>query len=56
MVIAKEDPLCYKHIKQLSIENPEVPTFYIQDCGHYIPIDQPVDLNEILAKILKEKI
>ena len=53
LVIAKDDPLCYAHIKKLSIENPNVPAYYIKGCGHFIPIDKPNALNEILIKILK---
>jgi len=56
LVIAKEDPLCYKHIKQLSEENPEVPVYDIENCGHFIPIDRPDALNDVLMKILKERI
>lgn len=51
-VIAKSDPLCYAHIKKLSEENPEVPRCEINKCGHYMPIDQPERLNEILIEIL----
>ena len=53
LIIAKDDPLCYKHIEQLHQDNPEVPVFYLDKCGHFIPIDQPRALNEILFQILK---
>ena len=52
LVIAKEDPLCYEHIKKLSEENPEVPVFPIANCGHYIAIDRSEELNQILVEIL----
>lgn len=54
-IIAKKDPLCYAHIHQLSMENPEVPVFPILKCGHYIPIDQAQALTDILWRILSEK-
>ena len=52
LIIAAQDPLCYAHIKKLGEENPEVPRHYIEKCGHFIAIDQPDRLTEILAKIL----
>lgn len=52
LVIAKRDPLCYAHIKRLSEENPEVPAHYLDNCGHFIPIDQPEQLSNILLNIL----
>lgn len=55
-IIAKQDPLCFKHIDKLRTENPNVPTHYIQNCGHYIPIDQPDALNQILVKILENQL
>ena len=55
LIIAESDPLCFKHIEKLSEENPDVPTYPISPCGHYIPVDQPDQLNEILLQILREK-
>ncbi|MEM6766482.1 MAG: alpha/beta fold hydrolase [Bacteroidota bacterium] len=52
LIIAKEDPLCYAHIHKLSLENPDVPTHYIQKCGHYMPLDRPGELTKILERIL----
>ena len=53
LIIAKEDPLCYKHIQHLQQENPDVPHYYIQKCGHYMPIDRPKKLNDVLKLILE---
>lgn len=52
LVIAKGDPLCYAHIKKLKENNPNIPSFFIDRCGHYIPVDRPGELNEILSQIL----
>ncbi len=52
LIVAQNDPLCYQHIKKLQEQNPSVPSFTLDNCGHYIPIDQPNQLNEILLKIL----
>ncbi|MCB0842953.1 MAG: alpha/beta hydrolase [Bacteroidetes bacterium] len=54
LIIAKEDPLCYAHIKKLSEENPAVPVYYIPDCGHFMAIDRPEALNTVLGEILGE--
>ena len=54
LIIARKDPLCYAHIKKLSEENPGVPTHFIDNCGHYIAIDRPGELNNILLGILQE--
>lgn len=35
LIIARQDPLCYAHIKRLGEENPEVPQHYIDECGHF---------------------
>ncbi|MEM7513090.1 MAG: alpha/beta hydrolase, partial [Bacteroidota bacterium] len=53
LIIAKEDPLCYVHIHKLSEENPHVPTHYLEKCGHFIPLDRPKELMEVLKGILK---
>jgi|GEM_PF-1631746 len=55
LVIAKADPLCYAHIQKLSEENPDVPAYYLGNCGHFMPVDQPEGLNEVLIEILKPK-
>lgn len=52
LIIATGDPLCYAHIKKLHEENPNVPAYFIEKCGHYIPIDRPAELTEILMQIL----
>ncbi len=52
LIVAKKDPLCYAHVKKLSEENPAVPTNIIKNCGHFIPMDKPNVLNEILNKII----
>lgn len=52
LIVAKKDSLCYAHVKKLSEENPAVPTHIIENCGHFIPIDKPDFLNEILNKII----
>ena len=54
LILAEKDPLCYAHINKLSQENPEIPAYRIPDCGHYIAIDRPDELNEILSNILKK--
>ena len=54
LIIAKRDPLCYQHMKKLKEQNPEVPVYFIEQCGHFIPLDRPKELNERLVKILKE--
>lgn len=52
-ISVKQDPLCFAHIDKLRSKNPEVPVFYIPNCGHYMPIDQPAALNKILINILE---
>ena len=56
LVIAKGDPLCYAHIKKLKEENPNTSSFLINHCGHYIPIDRPDELNDILIRILENEV
>ena len=56
LIIAKEDPLCYAHMKRFCERNPSVPSFIIDNCGHYLPIDKPKELTNILLKILKEDV
>ncbi len=53
LVIAKHDALCYAHIQKLSVENPEVPTLRLNDCGHFIAIEAPELLTDLLLGILK---
>ncbi|MCI5080273.1 MAG: alpha/beta hydrolase [Saprospiraceae bacterium] len=53
LIIAKGDPLCYAHMKKITEQYSEIPAHYIQNCGHFIPIDQPEALNEVLLQILK---
>ena len=55
LVIAKADPLCYAHIQKLSEENPDVPAYYLGNCGHFMPVDRPEALNEVLIEILRGK-
>jgi len=52
LVVAKQDPLCYRHMQKLQEQSPDIPAFTIKNCGHFIPIDQPEELNEILGQIL----
>lgn len=52
LVIAREDPLCFAHVHKFYQENPEVPAHFMDNCGHYIPIDRPAELNDILNNIL----
>ncbi len=54
LIIAKEDPLCYAHIRRLSEENPEVPVHHIPNCGHYLAIDRPEEVNAALISILSD--
>lgn len=51
LIIAQKDPLCGAHMRRYVKRHPEVSVFYLPRCGHYIPIDQAEQLNEIL-KIL----
>jgi hypothetical protein len=39
-------------MQRIQEENPEVPAHILNDCGHFIPLDQPDELNELLGKIL----
>lgn len=55
IIMAKHDPLCYAHIKKLSEENPDVPHFLIENCGHYLALEKPGELNEILTSILNQE-
>ena len=54
LIIAKEDPLCYAHIRRLSEENPEVPVHHIPNCGHYMAIDRPAEVTAALLAILSD--
>lgn len=53
LIMAKHDPLCYAHIKKLAADNPQVPHFLIEDCGHYIALEKPDQLNAALEAILE---
>lgn len=53
LIIAKGDPLCYAHMKKITEQYSEIPAHYIQNCGHFIPIDQPEALNEVLLQVLQ---
>lgn len=52
LIIAPGDPLCYAHIKKLHEENSNIPAYFIEKCGHYIPLDRPAELTEVLMQIL----
>lgn len=52
LIIAKKDPLCYAHINKLHEENPGVPAHFVDQCGHFISLDRPDRLNEVLDEIL----
>lgn len=51
-VIAKKDALCYEHIQRLQLENPDLPSYILEDCGHFLPIDQPEEVSRILLEIM----
>lgn len=53
LIIAEKDPLCYAHIKKLHEENPDVPAHFVDNCGHFISLDRPDELNRILEEILQ---
>jgi pimeloyl-ACP methyl ester carboxylesterase len=55
LVIAKKDPLCYEHMKEAIRSNPEISFNEIENCGHFISIDRPEELNGILRDQLFEK-
>ena len=52
LVIARKDPLCFAHMQRIHEQNPQVPAHFLQNCGHFISIDQPEEFNKILKKIL----
>ena len=52
LVVAKQDPLCYRHMQKFLEQYPETPAFTLEKCGHFIPIDQPEALNQMLAQLL----
>lgn len=54
MVIAKEDPLCYEHMKEAIRRNPGLKHSEIEDCGHFISIDRPAELNDLLWRELRK--
>ncbi len=53
LVVAREDPLCYAHMKKLMDNNPQQPAFTIERCGHFIPVGRPEELNAVLIEILQ---
>lgn len=55
LVIAKNDPLCFSHMKRLREENYGTPAYFIDDCGHFIPLEQPDKLNAVLMEILSRR-
>ena len=54
LIVAEQDPLCYAHMKQLTDRYPTLPTYTIDRCGHYLPLDRPDELNAILRTILAD--
>jgi pimeloyl-ACP methyl ester carboxylesterase len=52
LVIAKNDPLCYRHMKVFHKKHPQIPFSYLHHCGHYIPIDKPEELNTVLLSLI----
>ena len=53
LIIAKKDPLCYKHMQVFQSRHPEITNHILAKSGHYIPLDQPQQLKTILKTILK---
>ncbi|MEM9983614.1 MAG: alpha/beta fold hydrolase [Bacteroidota bacterium] len=53
LIIGHRDPLCYAHIQKLSSENSEVPAHHLPLAGHYLPLDHPQELNQVLRGILE---
>lgn len=54
LIIARKDPLCFEHIEKLHKTNPHTPVHYLENCGHFMPIDRPLALNEVLLQILQQ--
>ena len=52
LIIGRKDPLCFAHMQRFHEENPEVAVHFLEQCGHFIPLDQPDQLNELLGQIL----
>ncbi|MEL7221216.1 MAG: alpha/beta hydrolase [Bacteroidota bacterium] len=53
LIMAKSDPLCYAHIRKASRENPAIPSYVIERCGHFISLERPEALNKVLRGILR---
>lgn len=52
LILAKADALCYAHVQRLAGENPDVPAQYIDNCGHFMPIDRPKAVAQAIASAL----
>jgi len=52
LVIAQNDLLCYEHIHRLQLENPDLPSYLLEDCGHFLQIDRPQEVSRILLEIM----
>lgn len=52
LIMAQSDPLCYAHIRKASQENPTVPNYTIERCGHFIPLERSTELTAVLRTIL----
>ncbi|MEK6481937.1 alpha/beta hydrolase [Catalinimonas sp. 4WD22] len=52
LIIGRKDPLCFAHMQRIHEENTEVPAYFLENCGHYIPLDQSKMLNKLLEQIL----
>lgn len=52
LIIAKKDPLLYEHMRRFKDKHSDTPSFLLPKCSHFIPVDQPKQLNEILLTIL----
>ncbi|MGB3616822.1 MAG: alpha/beta fold hydrolase [Catalinimonas sp.] len=55
LIIARRDPLCYAHMRQLTERHPNLPARYLGDCGHFMAVDRPGELSEALLKVLGEE-
>jgi pimeloyl-ACP methyl ester carboxylesterase len=56
LIIAQEDPLCSAHMRRIHEACPEVPAHFLDKCRHFISIDQPDVLNELIEKIISESV
>lgn len=55
LIIAEKDPLCYAHMRTMQEQNPDIPSYILDNCGHFIPIDRPNELNSTLLRILEKE-